>query len=155
MRTLILSLLLIPSLTYADNLDLGGVTDFVATAAKNARGGTAANLDGRVEGIAYLPLRTMHAGGDPATVYAHVGAGASIFRDGSKTKGEPLLVGMLNVVSVTNRLTKKWGWYAAHVKETELPAIFAGPILRLPLPNVPWTWGRAFELGVSIGFGGK
>ena len=145
----------LPTSLRAQSLDLGGVAQFISEAAKSARGGTAANLDGRVEGIGYLPLRTLHPAGDPTVQYAHVGAGAAVFREGSKIKGEPLIVGMGNVVAIAGRLTRRWGWYQAHVTEANLPAVFAGPILKLPMPGVKWTWARAFEVGVSIGFGGK
>lgn len=138
-----------------ERLDLGGVADFVASSAKVARGGTSANLDGRVEGILYLPIRSVHAKGDPAVVYAHIGGGGAVYRDGTKLKGEPLVVGLLNITSIASRLTRNWGWYQAHIQETSLPSIFLGPQLKLPMPGITWTWKNASGLAASIGFGGS
>jgi hypothetical protein len=141
-------------LAHGADVDMGGVMDFIATSARDARGGSSITLDAKLKGSLYLPIRKL-VSSDKKIEYAHAGAGANIYQEGHACKGEPVIVLLGNAPASAHYLTKRWAWYQTHVAETSLPDIFIGPLIRAPLPGIKWTWKSAVGGMVSIGFGGN
>jgi hypothetical protein len=141
------SLICFGSQAHAESLDLGGITDFIASTAKQARGGTALLANGKPEGLLYLPLWTLK--GSSGIKYAHFGAGGGLLEGG---RAEPLIAPMVNAPACWAWLLRS-DWAQKHIESAALPDIWIGPIVKLPLPGKAWIVGEAIGGAVSIGLG--
>ena len=136
--------------------DLGGVSDFAAKVVKQTRGGTAVGLDETVHGVLYVPFPSLHSA-DGNTEYAVFGVGADLSKgvSGTRLRGSPLLLPMLNAGGVLSLLTRQ-PWVKSHTSFADIGNVSGGiGVLPAPIPGShgKWVIGRQVEGVITFGFG--
>lgn len=142
----------------AQGPDLGGVGEFISSVALSARGGSSVDFNKNVSGVLYVPYPSLRSA-DGKIEYASLGLGADLGAgvSGTRIKGAPLILPMVNVVGLTSLLMRA-PWAQSHLSFPALGNIAAGIGLK-PLPvvgsNGKWVIGNQISGVVTLGFGKK
>lgn len=147
MAALFLMLILFPPLKAEEGL--GGVGDFVSSMARQAQGGTSIDLKGNISGILYIPVWTVQDLSKRA--YLSLVAGGALKEGG---RGEPLIGFAFNGPAISSCIWD-FQWARDHLRRIQLPDIWFGPYIRIPLPNRNYVIGQEVGGLISIGFGKK
>lgn len=122
-------------------LELGGIAELIGQKIKEAKGAALLSFDLKVGGALYLPIWKFH--NKAKTVrYAEFGAGG-IVKQGEHA--EPLVNVAFNARAYMAKMWD-WKWAREHVTVVDLPPIFVGPYVRVPMPGEVW------KLKTHIGF---
>lgn len=128
-----------------DLLSVPGLTEAVATYAKQAKAVGLVDFNGTLGTGGFLPLRTFH---DTANInYVEAGIGGNI-KQGEHVK--PLGIIDLDISSIWRR-AENFQWYNTHVTKVVLPDVWIGPYLD-PVSFTTWkNWKQCLGATVTVG----
>lgn len=129
-------------------LSVPGLTDAVATYAKQAKAIGVYGLDNKFSMGGFVPIRTLH---DSEQIkYLQLGPGG-IIKQNEHAKGG--LVITSDVSAVVRKIEGRSAWYQAHVDKVTLPDIWIGFSV-LPPFDESFTWGGYKGwMGLSLAIG--
>lgn len=151
MRKLVALLLLLTiAVPVRAEIPWGGLTDLISEKVREAKVGYIATWrEGKPKhsGTLYLPINTLHSKKKtdlPVVEYLEWGLGAE--KEGGYS---PILPIMANAPAVANRIFRGKFW-TNHVRTTNLPPIWIGPVLRIPT-NISASGLRSWKLWENVG----